>query len=133
VNLAYGEWKAAIDPKVTRTRNLHNVFKKSSLDLFVLFGSLYKLCGNPGQADCAAANTFLDLFVEYRRQQGLPASVFDIGITRDIGFLNGDQKLSDRMKGAGVTILQEKDLMDGLNCSPGSMQHLSFWRAQPRL
>lgn len=112
--MTHEEWKSSIDPKVTGAWNLHQVFEKSVLDFFVLLSSICGLCGNAGQANYAAANTFLDALVQYRRRQGLPASVLDLGIMGDVGFVSEDPKLRDRLASSSITMLQEKDLMDGL-------------------
>jgi hypothetical protein len=97
VNMTHEGWKATIDRKVIGTWNLHNALKESPLDFFVLFSSLCGLCGNNGQANYAAANTFLDSFGKYRRQHGLPASVLDLSVMYGIGFVSEDPKLSERL------------------------------------
>ncbi|KAJ6027291.1 uncharacterized protein N7446_004111 [Penicillium canescens] len=117
VNMTHEEWKTVIDPKVTGTWNLHQVFKDSSLDFFVMFSSLVGLAGNTGQANYAAANTFLDSFVQYRRSHGLPASVLDLGAMGDVGFVSQDKRLRDRLEASSFIILREKNLMDALMVS----------------
>ena len=69
-------WNTAIRPEVEGTWNLHNLVPKD-LDFFVL-SSTCGLLGHYGQANYASANTFLDAFVQYRQNLGLPASVMDI-------------------------------------------------------
>jgi acyl transferase domain-containing protein/acyl carrier protein/SAM-dependent methyltransferase len=54
-------------PKATGTVNLDEATRDLPLDLFVLFSSGATL-GNPGQADYAAANGFLDGFAKYRTE-----------------------------------------------------------------
>ncbi|KAL9630961.1 MAG: hypothetical protein Q9204_004461 [Flavoplaca sp. TL-2023a] len=51
-----------------------------------------------GQANYAAANTFLDAFVLYRHFFGLPASVLDIGVMEHIGFVSNINNLSNSRK-----------------------------------
>lgn len=49
------------------------------LDFFVFLSSMSGPNGEPGQANYAGANTFLDAFAEYRNNMGLVASFIDIG------------------------------------------------------
>jgi polyketide synthase PksN len=59
-------WELAevLTPKVAGCVNLDRVCQ--DLDFFVLFSSLTGAAGNPGQADYAAANAFMDAFAHYR-------------------------------------------------------------------
>lgn len=107
------DWNAAIGPKVTGTWNLHTVLEHS-LDFFVVFGSISATCGNAGQANYAAANSFLDAFVQYRRSKGLPASVLDLGFVGDVGVVSQDPKLLNGAEAIGTRLVREKDIMDAL-------------------
>ncbi len=60
-------------PKVTGARVLHNAFRGSDLEFFVMFGSAGSVIASPGQGNYAAANAFMDAFAHYRQAQGLPA------------------------------------------------------------
>ena len=60
------EFAAVLEPKVAGTYNLDLATEQVALDFFVLFSSLTSAIGNPGQADYAAANGFLDHFATYR-------------------------------------------------------------------
>jgi hypothetical protein len=99
--MTYEDWTLAVGPKVTGAWNLHNTSKQCDLDFFVLFSSLSGATGNPGQANYAAANTFLDAFVQYRHQQGLPASAIDLGLMGEIGFVSKRSRLADRLQNQG--------------------------------
>jgi polyketide synthase PksN len=58
------ELTAVLAPKVAGCVHLDRACQ--GLDFFVLFASLTGVAGNPGQADYAAANAFMDAFARYR-------------------------------------------------------------------
>ncbi len=58
-------------PKVLGTWYLHELTQDLSLEFFVCFSSLASVLGSPGQGNYAAANSFMDALVYYRRQKGL--------------------------------------------------------------
>jgi acyl transferase domain-containing protein len=57
---------AVLAAKVSGAWHLDEATADLPLDWFVLFGSITGVAGNPGQADYAAGNAFLDRFAEYR-------------------------------------------------------------------
>ncbi|KAB8301503.1 hypothetical protein EYC80_003356 [Monilinia laxa] len=87
-NMTYEEWQDAILPKIQGTWSLHEAFASQSLDFFVLFSSFAGLIGHWGQATYASANTFLDAFAQFRHSKGLLASVLDISIIGDVGWVS---------------------------------------------
>jgi KR domain/Phosphopantetheine attachment site len=108
--MTYDDWITAIRPKVDGTWNLHHALKE--LDFFVLFSSVSGLVGQYGQANYAAANTFLDSFVQYRHSLGLAASVIDLGIMEDVGFVSESTSLVDYFKFLSANLLTEEDLRE---------------------
>jgi acyl transferase domain-containing protein/enoyl-CoA hydratase/carnithine racemase/acyl carrier protein len=65
------EFSQVLAPKVTGTFNLDEASKDMRLDFFVLFSSIAGALGNVGQADYAAANSFMDQFAAYRNSQAV--------------------------------------------------------------
>jgi len=114
--MSFEDWQTAVNPKVQGTWNIHQTLSKigSPLDFFVLFSSISGLVGLKGQANYSAANTFLDAFVQYRHSQGLPASVIDIGVMEDIGYVSAHSYALDALKSAHLHMLHEQDLLDAL-------------------
>ncbi|MCC5463956.1 SDR family NAD(P)-dependent oxidoreductase [Pelosinus baikalensis] len=53
-------------PKVTGLVNVDQASKNLPLDFLILFSSVAGPMGNPGQADYAAANAFMDAYAKYR-------------------------------------------------------------------
>ncbi|KAI1761562.1 fatty acid synthase S-acetyltransferase [Hypoxylon sp. FL1150] len=108
------EWNAVVAPKVRGTWNLHNATTGADLDFFVLFSSLSGIIGQPGQANYASGNTFLDAFAQYRNRLGLAASVVDIGAVEDIGFISQHHGLMNKMKSTGFKGVTEQELLDAM-------------------
>ncbi|MBN2441541.1 MAG: SDR family NAD(P)-dependent oxidoreductase, partial [Spirochaetales bacterium] len=55
-------------PKVSGLLNLDEATKDMDLDFFILFSSYAGIMGNIGQADYAAANSFMDYYAVYRNK-----------------------------------------------------------------
>lgn len=130
--MAFEEWEAAILPKVIGTWNLHNVLEEQghTPDFFLLFSSWSGLVGQYGQANYGAANTFLDAFVQYRHTQNLPASVVDIGLMGDIGYVSKHSKVMDKLKATASHVLHEEDLLDTLQLVIERSAPSSGWTTQ---
>lgn len=60
------EMEEVLEPKVAGTVNLDEACRDLPLDFLILFSSVTGMVGNPGQADYATANAFMDAYAKYR-------------------------------------------------------------------
>ena len=113
-NMDYESWRTVQDPKVLGTWNLHNALLNTKLDFFILISSVCGLAGQPGQANYASANSFLDSFMQYRHGLNLPCSVVDLGAVEGIGFLTTRPDKMNQYKSSGLYLLQEEQVMESI-------------------
>ena len=85
LNQDRGSFERVLGPKVLGAWNLHRATLELDLDLFVLFSAFGGLLGNPGQANHAAANAFLDQLARWRRARGLAGQAIQWGAWSEVG------------------------------------------------
>jgi acyl transferase domain-containing protein/acyl carrier protein len=98
-------------PKVDAAFYLHELTEQLDLQAFVLFSSVAGVFGAQGQANYAAANTFLDALAARRKAQGLPATSIAWGWWEQTGQMADHMRDLDvaRMHRSGVLELSLKD------------------------
>ncbi|KAL5456401.1 hypothetical protein PMIN06_003908 [Paraphaeosphaeria minitans] len=96
------EFHAAIACKVQGTWNLHTAAHDLELDLdfFTMLSSISGLVGQKGQANYAAANTFLDALAAHRHGQGQRAASVDLGVIEDVGYISERAAVAARLNTA---------------------------------
>lgn len=106
------EFHAALGCKVAGSQNLHiaSLTQSEPLEFFTLLSSISGVIGQKGQANYAAANTFLDAFASYLHSLSLPACSVDLGIVEDVGYVASNVSLQQKFDHDVWTPIPEKRL-----------------------
>ncbi|WP_344318185.1 SDR family NAD(P)-dependent oxidoreductase, partial [Streptomyces javensis] len=86
-------------PKVDAVTHLHDLTHRHDLALFAVYSSAAGILGNAGQANYAAANTFLDAFVQQRRAAGLAGLSLAWGLWAETSDLSAALVTANRDRG----------------------------------
>lgn len=103
--------ETVLRPKVDAAWNLHELTRDHDLSMFTLFSAAAGILGGPGQANYAAANTFLDALAVHRRAAGLPATALAWGLWGQASGMTGQLGEADfaRMRRIGVVPLPSEE------------------------
>ncbi|SPM37844.1 polyketide synthase [Mycobacterium numidiamassiliense] len=85
LNISDSATRRVFTPKVTGSWRLHQATAGLDVDWWLTFSSASSLLGTPGQGTYAAANSWVDGLVAYRRSQGLPAVGINWGPWAGVG------------------------------------------------
>lgn len=86
-NMSFELMSDVFRPKVYGSIHLDRIFKNENLDFFILFSSINCVIGNLGQANYAAANTFMCSLAAQRRMRGLAATALNVGAIIGAGYM----------------------------------------------
>ncbi|MYD51220.1 MAG: SDR family NAD(P)-dependent oxidoreductase [Dehalococcoidia bacterium] len=99
-NQTWASFEQVLRPKIMGAWHLHRATVDRDLDLFILFSSRVGVMGNPGQANHAAANAFLDQLAGHRRAMGLPGQAIAWGAWSEIGEAAEQRERIERRRAA---------------------------------
>ena len=102
-NQSWESFETVLWPKILGAWHLHRATADRDLDMFVLFSSVAGVFGNPGQANHAAANAFLDQLAAHRRALGLPGQAIAWGAWSGLGEAEEQrERIADRREASGT-------------------------------
>ncbi|KAI0455320.1 putative polyketide synthase [Xylaria acuta] len=86
-NMTFEQFRDVMGPKVDGSIYLDRIFYDTDLDFFLLVSSINCVIGNVGQANYAAANTFMCGLAAHRRKRGLRSAAVNIGAIIGAGYV----------------------------------------------
>ena len=95
------EFEIALKPKVKGTENLIKEAQSLELDFFLLLSSLSSVLGLSGQANYAAANSYLDDLAQEAQDLGLPIKTLNLGMVADSNVISTNQNVATNLLRAG--------------------------------
>jgi NAD(P)-dependent dehydrogenase (short-subunit alcohol dehydrogenase family)/acyl carrier protein len=109
-SLRPGQLEHVFAPKADAAWHLHELSQDLDLDAFVMFSSAAGVFGAPGQANYAAANSFLDALAAQRSAKGLAATSIAWGLWARRSAMTAGLDDADlaRMERSGVGALSDE-------------------------
>jgi acyl transferase domain-containing protein/NADPH:quinone reductase-like Zn-dependent oxidoreductase/acyl carrier protein len=105
---------AVLPAKAVGAQNLHELTSGHDLSMFVMFSSAAGTFGAPGQANYAAANTFVDALAQHRYARGLPATSMAWGWWAEVSANTSslDEKDRARLTRIGIVPMSSAAALD---------------------
>ncbi|KAH8162417.1 hypothetical protein CIB48_g5830 [Xylaria polymorpha] len=109
--LTFENLTTVLDPKVTGTQLLDELFYDAPLDFFIVMSSLTSVVGNSGQSNYTAANMFMVALAEQRRKRGVVGSSIAISALIGIGYVERSEDFTgEYFEKIGYRNISENDL-----------------------
>ncbi|XP_029003204.1 uncharacterized protein LOC114853699 [Betta splendens] len=106
-------YEKVLKPKVNGAVNLHYATQHCPLDYFVCYSSISAFLGNASQTNYGAANTFLDIFCQYRRNMGLPGQSISWGAL-NLGLLLNKEHFHRFLEAKGMMLMNVAEIHQSL-------------------
>ncbi|XP_078137390.1 phenolphthiocerol/phthiocerol polyketide synthase subunit C-like [Sander vitreus] len=106
-------YEKVLKPKVNGALNLHHATQHCQLDYFVCYSSISAFLGNASQTNYAAANSFLDMFCQYRRKLRLPGQSINWGAL-NLGLLFNKEHFQRFLEAKGMMVLDVAEIHKSL-------------------
>ncbi|PSB34990.1 type I polyketide synthase [Chlorogloea sp. CCALA 695] len=106
-------FEKVLAPKVQGAWNLHSLTRNCPLDFFIMFSSVASLLGSAGQANYAAANSFLDALAHTRNQAGSPTLSINWGAWSGLG-LAAKPELEQQLQSKGMGTINPQQGLEAL-------------------
>ncbi|KAH6616033.1 KR domain-containing protein [Chaetomium sp. MPI-SDFR-AT-0129] len=115
-SMPYSSWTSSLAPKVQGAMNLHSVLVEEldlPLDFFLMTSSVSGILGTPGQANYAAANSYLDALARHmNRQRGTNTGISCIlPMVLGVGVVAENDEIEDALRRKGMYGIDEDHLL----------------------
>ncbi|XP_078391134.1 phthioceranic/hydroxyphthioceranic acid synthase-like [Cetorhinus maximus] len=106
-------FEKVLNPKIAGVLNLHCTTQSLQLDYFVCYSSIASFSGNSAQSNYSAANSFLDFFIHYRRNQGLVGQSLNWGAL-NLGLLLNKDNTQRFLESKGIMVMEASEISECL-------------------
>ncbi|KAK7418008.1 hypothetical protein QQZ08_011405 [Neonectria magnoliae] len=110
-------YQAVLRPKVSAAIALDKALGDTPLDFFLMTSSISAVLGNQGQANYAAANSYLDSLALQRRRRGLAASSLALPMVEDVGVVAENAAIAETLARKMPFSVSEREMLDGFEAS----------------
>lgn len=115
--MTFEAWKQSVSPKVIGAQNLHSALGNMPLDFFIMTSSVSSIFGTPGQANYAAANSYLDALARHRVKRGNPAISVVLPMVLGVGVVAENAGLEDSLTRKGMYGIDEEHLLQSFEAA----------------
>lgn len=116
-NMTLAQWQGTMQPKVDGANAIAEAIRISGiedqLDFFVMTSSISATAGQPGQANYAAANAYLDGLARARHSAGLVGTALVLPMVLGVGVVAESDSLESMISRRGLYGVDEREMLRG--------------------